>query len=290
MPSKHTAPRTYFPRTIAEALDIHASQQGAVFWAGGTHLAQSSHNRRYIDLPRVVVSLGRVEELARASRSEEGLELGSMMSLDRLDSIGRNALPLGLPEALAHLGSRPLRCRATIGGHIAMRDRMGDLTGLLQLLDTQIETRYLKLRRGRRKPAISSRKLSLSQLNGPEGLQDGELIVRLSIPHGDWTHGFALKIPVTGNGRRQLNFYALARVDKNVLNQWRMALSDGQSGILRDRDLEVAMAGKPLPLSKRDMDALEGSVEHLTRVWENRPCEREIAQRLTRGILTDIST
>ena len=126
MKDKVSVPRVLFPRSIAEALEYAVAEPEGVFWAGGTRLSREGGDGPLLAIPKTVISLGLVEELARASRSEQGLEIGAMMSLDRLASIGRSALPAGMPEALSLIGTRPLRCRATLGGHLALREGPGD--------------------------------------------------------------------------------------------------------------------------------------------------------------------
>ncbi|MCK5251197.1 MAG: FAD binding domain-containing protein [Spirochaetaceae bacterium] len=282
---KYASPRVLFPRTINEALEMTGVEPDAVFWAGGTHLSRITNRKVVIDLPKVVISLGNVEELARASRSEHSLDIGAMMTLDRLASIGKSTLPAGLYNAITRIGNHPLRCRATIGGHLALRDRLGDLRPLLQLLETKIETRFLRERRGRRKPVSAIRKFPIALLEEKPGLSKGELITRISIPTENWNIGVYEKVFPAADTGRILIFTALARIEKNVLIEWRMAFSDGRTGVLRDRELEVDMAGRPLPLSPRELESLDEAVDAMTAPWENRIYERETAKSLARGFL-----
>lgn len=285
MLDKHNSPRVFFPRTINEVLETAGSETDAMFWAGGTRISRFPGNKSIIDLPRNVVSLGLVEELARASRSEHSLEIGAMMTLDRLAAIGKSTLPAGLYEAIIHIGNLPLRCRATLGGHLAMTDRFGDLRPILQLLETKVETRYLRERRGRRKPVSTVRKFPIALLEERHGLSTGELITRISIPTENWTTGVFQKVYPSDDPDRYLIFTALARIEKGVLIEWRMAFSDGLSGVLRDRELEVDMAGRPLPLSDKEYETIDEAIDILTAVWEKKRYERETAKSLAREFL-----
>lgn len=285
MLNKHTSPRVFFPRTINEVLETAASEADAAFWAGGTRLSRFPGNKVVIGLPKNVVSLGMVEELARASRSEHSLEIGAMMSLDRMAAIGKSTLPAGLHNAIIRIGNLPLRCRATIGGHLAMKDRIGDLRPILQLLETKVETRYLRERRGRRKPVSSVRKFPIALLEEKSGLSSGELITKISIPTENWTKGVYQKIFPSDDPDRYLIFTALVRIEKGVLVEWRMAFSDGFSGVLRDRELEVDMAGRPLPLSDREFETIDEAIDKLTASWKMKRYERETAKSLASGFL-----
>jgi len=283
MAEKHRSPRILFPRSVAEALELKHREPEAAFWAGGTRLGYGGSATAVLDLPKAVISLGLVDELTRAARSEHSLEIGSMMTLDRLESIGRSALPAGLPDALAGIGSRPLRCRATIGGHIAVGRPIGDLRPLLQLLETTVETRYLKSRSGRRKAVSVGRKLPIGRLHSDDGLRPDELIVRVIIPTETWNHAVFIKEP-------PLVFTALARIEKGLLAEWRMAFRDESGPVRRNRDLEVDMAGRPLPVDSRSIGILEQTLDRMTEKWTDREDRRAVVRRLAVGFLTDCGT
>jgi CO/xanthine dehydrogenase FAD-binding subunit len=211
-----------------------------------------------------------------------------MMTLDRLRGIGRSTLPAGLYEAVTRIGNRPMRCRATIGGHLALKGRTGDLTPLLQLLETRVEIRIRKERHSRRKSS-TTRRIPIALLEENQGLSPGELISRISIPTDPWDLGVCRKVIPTGNTGRYMIFAALARIEKEVLTEFRLAFTDGYSGILRDRDMEVDMAGRPLPLSLRELDILDEAVDAVTASWgsseDNREYEKITAKKLARSFL-----
>ncbi len=285
MIDKSSAPRVFFPRTINEALELTLSEPNAVFWAGGTSIAKSTGQRRLIELPRSLISLGMIEELARASRSEFNLEIGSMMSLDRIASIGRSALPAALPDALASIGNRPLRCRATLGGHLANSSKSADLRALLHILDAVVETRFLRERKGRRKPLPSTRKLSLSRLDTETGLRAGEILTKIIIPVRNWNYGVYHKIFPDSDHKEKFIFTAVARIEKGILIEWRMALSDSRNIIIRDRELEIALAGKQLPMTLKELDFVDDLVESTSAGAGMDAYTRRASKNLARAFL-----
>lgn len=286
MNGKYASPRVLFPKTIAEALELSDSEPEALFWAGGTRFAENTpRHGNFIDLPRVVIALSLVEELARASRSENSLEIGAMMSLDRLAGIGRNALPAGLSDVLSSIGTRPLRSRATIGGNLGSKGRRGDLTPILQLLDAKVEIRYLRERKGRRKPVPSVRRIPLVLLEEEDGLRRGDLITRISIPTELWNFAVVEKLPPSFPGAPELIFQAVARLDKGTLVDWRMSFWDGWGPILKNRNIEASLAGSPLPLPRRSLDTLDDAVSETTSVWKDRKTDREAAKSLARAFM-----
>ena len=285
MINKYDSPRVFLPKTINEVLDRTRTEKDAVFWAGGTHLSRLSRDKKIIELPKNVISLGQVEELARASRSEHSLELGAMMTLDRLAAIGKNTLPAGLYDTIVRIGSRPIRCRATLGGHLAVKDRIGDLKPLLQLLETTVETRFLKEHHKRRKAVSGNRRFPIAFLEEKPGLESGELISKISIPLDPWDFGVCRKITPTEDNERYVIFSALARIEKGMLSELRMAFSDGYTGILRDRNVEMGLAGRALPLEEKELEILDEAVDSITVSWKSGDFEREAAKRLARSFL-----
>lgn len=285
---KHTVPQILFPRTVNEALELMESERDAVFWAGGTALAGSNIRGGTIDLPKVVLALCLVEELSRASRSEQGLEIGAMINLDRLADIGRNSFPPAMPEAIAGIGNRPLRCRATFGGNLMMSHPWGDLRPLLQLLDSNVDIRFMRRRGKRGRPVPAGRKIPLASLDDPvDGLPRGGLITRVNIPAGGWNFGRFAKIRPTGNPGRILRFYAAARIEKNMLAEFRAAFSDGRRAILRDRELETSMAGRRLPLSRRETNAVLEESDIMNDPWNSHAFEKQRYLGLIREFLIE---
>ncbi|PIE04299.1 MAG: hypothetical protein CSA76_04945 [Spirochaetales bacterium] len=274
MVSKHTSPRVLFPQSINEALQMAAGENSPVFWAGGTGITASlKPNSSLLNLPKVIISLRMLDELTRASRSELGMEIGSMVTLDRLASIRRRILPPGLPETLALTGNKPLRCRATLGGHIAQalnRKEQGCLLPLLQLLEATVEIRYLR-ERPRRKPVSAVKRIPLTQLENEEGLGSSQLITRVNIPASSWNFVVVEKLPSSESTASPLLFHSLARIEKSVLTDWRAAVSDATGRILRNRETEAVVSGRSLPFSARDRSALEDGIKWLTKPWEDRP-------------------
>ena len=286
---KQAAPRVLFPRTINQALEYYGSESDAVFWAGGTGFARrGSRVGRRVELPKVVIALSLVEEMARASRTDSSLEIGATMSLDRLAAIGRNALPPGLNDVLSGIGTRPLRCRATIGGNLASGNRhdglaKGDLLPLLQLLDAKVEIRYLRERKGRRKPVATVKRIPLMVLEEEHGLRRGDLMTRISIPTGTWNFAVVEKLVPVDRDSTPLIFQAVAQVEKNTLVDWRMIFWDGEGPYLRHRDIEASLAGSPLPLTRRSTEMLDEAV--LQTVGDIGKTDRQTAVCLARTFL-----
>ncbi len=301
MVNKYTSPRVLFPGTINEALELAARENSPVFWSGGTAITDrpESHST-LINLPKAIISLRMINELTRTARSETGMEISSMVTLDRLASISRRILAPGIFETLTLIGSRPLRCRATLGGHIAeyfiksksdqstCTHPSGYLVPLLQLLDASVEIRYLR-ERARRKPVSAVKRIPLTLLEGEEGLGSREIITKINIPAGGWNFVVVECLPSEDNSASPLLFQALAKVEKSVITDWRIAVMDGTGKILRNRETEAILSGHSLPLSEKDISSLENGIKGLTESWENRKKDQNTVLRLTHYFMRKVS-
>ena len=106
----------YAPQTLAEALSLLAENPQARVLAGGTDLIARWKKSDRADL--TLVSLRRIDELARIEADEDGLFIGAAVTMDRLMEPGpvRSTYP-ALAQAAGQVGSVQIRNLATIGGN-----------------------------------------------------------------------------------------------------------------------------------------------------------------------------
>ena len=97
--------RVFRPKSLGGTLRLYTRNPGALLYAGGTEIARQAQrgSGRPLDLPQKVIYLGNVQELNRISRAQRYLDIGSVLDLSRILSIGRNVLPPVLFESLEHL-------------------------------------------------------------------------------------------------------------------------------------------------------------------------------------------
>ncbi len=286
MSDSFSIPRILFPLSINEALGMAYREPQAHYWAGGTAFMAESRLHPPMSLP-VLIAISRIEELSRVYRTDQTLEIGTMTTLEKLITVGSLSLPPVLPKAISGIGTQPLRNQATVGGHLAQQNSFGDIRPLLHILDSKFDIRYHKERRGKIVPIIESRKVSLTELN--EYLETpgrNVLITRASIPTKHWDMSHYEKIYPLGNANSPLIFSAVARVDKNTITEFHMALYTSSSGILRDTELEADMTGRSLPLSKRELQLLRIAVSKATESWDNHSFQRKVALNLSERFFT----
>ena len=108
---------------------------------------------------------------------------------------------------------------------------------------------------------VGSRWLSVSEfasVHGKPTLGEGEIVTRIRVPLQPWDDQFFHKVSARQSpSASELSVCALARLQKNVLSELRLAISgvypltEGAPLVHRDRGLEVALTGHRLPLTSR---------------------------------------
>jgi 4-hydroxybenzoyl-CoA reductase subunit beta len=108
------------PTGTKEALAFLAQYEGrARILAGGTDLVPQL--KKGLFAPEAIISLGKIGELRRVSTSEEGLEIGAMVTLGALErNLFLSAHYPALRDALAHVAVPSIRNVATLGGNVCL--------------------------------------------------------------------------------------------------------------------------------------------------------------------------
>jgi len=241
----------FSPETYAELFTDWNRYPDAVPFAGGTALLR---DRPSPDLPSVVLSLDKIEEMRRITRSERYLEIGAMVRLSRIIEL-RKFGPGVLVHCLRNIAGPQLRNMATIGGNVCGHL---DCVTAFTALDAQYELRS----------AQSSRWITAARFSpepGPGALGQREILSRIRVPLDNWDYSaykkFAVQSSTTGAGR---NAVFLAMAQKNVLTDMRI-ICKASDRILRDRDSEIFLVGKRLPLTRRIAAVFVGRWENFLR-------------------------
>jgi carbon-monoxide dehydrogenase medium subunit len=133
-----TAPFDYYrPDTLAEAVDLLASVEGARPLAGGHSLLPAMKLR--VANPTAVVDLSRIEGLDGISRNGDSLTIGA---LTKHAAVAASELMQSdcsiLADAAAHIGDPAVRNRGTLGGSIAHADPAADYPTVLTALGATV--------------------------------------------------------------------------------------------------------------------------------------------------------
>ncbi|MDR2095436.1 MAG: FAD binding domain-containing protein [Treponema sp.] len=232
----------FFPQTYQELFSRWAKHPDAVPYAGGTMLF-SLQGSRTPALPRKLISLDKLAELRRISRTERYLEVGAMVKLSDIIYLGK-IVPEALTRCLEGIANPQVRNLATIGGNICFKDRRMDGSAPMIALDALYELRS----------AQSSRWVSASRfssLPGPINLGPQELLSRIRIPLEQWNYTICKKYPAAGTNNSGGFMVFILKNQKDTLTDLRIVFTG--SLILRDKKSESILVGRRLPLERKDI-------------------------------------
>jgi CO/xanthine dehydrogenase FAD-binding subunit len=249
-------PEVLFPSSLTELFSLWKRFPCAVPFAGGTWIlrAQGSH------LPDEILSLDAIEEIKRITRTEQYLEIGSMVKLSQIKRLGK-MVPDVLINCLDNIAGPQICNTATIGGNVCSAGH--DLSLPLAALDAQYELRNSQTFRW----IMASRFSSQPDLT----LEKQELLTRIRIPFEEWDYSVYRKFPGQ-SGNNAVVF--MLKNQKAILTDVRLFLKT--DSIFRDKNSEDLLAGKKLPLNRKVADDFTKSwVEFLSGIQELSPIPRK---------------
>ena len=125
------------PASLGEAVDLLASDPGAVVTSGGQSLMPVLAFR--LATPSLLVDLRRLPGLADITIDDTGLRLGARVRWRDIEDDARLVIahPL-LREAVRHVAHYGIRNRGTVGGSLAHADPAAELPGIVVTCDGEI--------------------------------------------------------------------------------------------------------------------------------------------------------
>ncbi|GHV84969.1 FAD-binding protein [Spirochaetia bacterium] len=247
----------------------------AVPFAGGTALIRrctatpdaplrpgASSGGSYQELPSLpanILSLEKLDELRRISRTERYLEIGAMVRLNEIIALGKS-VPEGLSTVLRGIAGSQVRNLATIGGNLCTG---GDAAAPMAALDVRYELRT----------AAGSRWVSALRFSSlAESLGERELLSRIRVPLEPWNYTVYRKFLPRDSGDEGGVLLLLAKNQKDLLTKIQVVFAKTSSNasleqdrlgeiLLRDKNSETFLEGKALPLDRRD-------AFHYGKLWE----------------------
>jgi CO/xanthine dehydrogenase FAD-binding subunit len=244
----------FSPSNFTEFFGAWNRYPQAVPFAGGTAIIRRQ-GRQILELPPVILSLEKLDEMRRINRSERYMEIGAAVNLSQIIDLGK-IVPDVLRRCLESIAGQQLRNMATIGGNLCFRDGYLDSAAALMALDAQYELRN----------AQSSRWVAASRFSSKPGLTDRdshELLTRIRIPLDDWDCSVYKKFAGQAHHGKVAVF--LAKTQKDILSDIRIVCKTAV--LARNKDGESILVGKRLPLNRRiAADFIESWKDHLSRM------------------------
>ena len=257
----------FFPQTLNDLLALRRQRPDAIPVAGGTWLLHNQ-NSRFLKLPRAVIALHHIEELHRIARTESRLDIGAGVSINKLLSVSRNILPPVLRDTLLSIATPGIRSLATLGGNTCIEGRSMSTHPTLHILDARLEFR--RAGASRWVPATHAR------TDGKLCIEPGEVLTRIRIPLEHWNVQYFRRLgsnPFSGT-EDVVVFAAIARTDRASITDLRFAIGSNHLNIYRNRELETHLAGRKIPLSRREISGFLQNLEEDLK--EKQPGIRDI--------------
>ena len=237
----------YYPASVAEILDLLRVNPDIQILAGGTEIVGGQASR-VLEFPGQVVSIAKVQELRKTTRTEQFLELGCCTTLTGLSTLAPGMLPQPFPLVIDSIANRAVRNLATIGGNLCSHVRFMDLWPFLSCMDAQVELRS----------PSGTRWASVSHLSGEDGslqFPKATILSRVRIPLFSYNFIFFRKFNHSlFPDADTATFVCMANVESNKIEDFRLAFAGTRAFRLKDR--EMAIAGKKTSSSPKEVRAV----------------------------------
>ena len=162
------------PTTLDQALDLLATNAGAVPLAGGQSLMATLNLR--LSTPELLVDIGGLNELRNVRLEGDTVCIGALTTHAEVAAspLVRQYLPL-IAEAIRHVGHIAIRNRGTFGGSLAYADPAAELPACSVALGARLT---IAGRAGRREVAADQFYKGMFETD----LKPGELIIEVRLP------------------------------------------------------------------------------------------------------------
>jgi CO/xanthine dehydrogenase FAD-binding subunit len=257
--------QVFFPATFQELFSAWSRFPGAVLFAGGTGLIRGQ-GKQSLDLPRNILSLDKLEDLRRITRTERYLEIGAMVRLNEIIRLGK-IVPEVLSRCLENIAGPQIRNIATIGGNICHPARRLDASVPLVALDAHFE-----LRNGQNSRWISASRFC--SIPGPLAINPREILTRIRIPLEQWNYSVFKKFKSAAAGESGGVIVFIIKNQKNTLTDIRIVF--GAETNLREKNSETFLVGNQLPLNQKE-------AHDFVEQWRSYLAALETPEALTRS-------
>ncbi len=274
--------KVLLPRTLCELWRHWQDEPGAAIYAGGTDLLVQMRNAAVH--PPALICLERIAELRGIETEGDGIRIGACATHAQLleSALVQQRLPI-LAQALAVLGSPPIRNMGTIGGNICTASPAGDTLPPLYALDAEVE---LCRRDGVKHMALQDFIVSPGQTR----IDKGEVLTAIWVPKAE---GYNLQHYEKAGQRQALavsiaSLAALLRLSAaGLVEKVRLAWGSVGPTIVTCPAAEEALVGKRLTLETLQQAAalVRQSVTPISDVRADAAYRRALAGNLLLRLL-----
>jgi carbon-monoxide dehydrogenase medium subunit len=226
--------------------------------------------------PKVIVDIGRIEQLTRIRELDGRLAVGAMATHHDIEvsTLLRQRCPL-MPEVASHIGDQQVRNRGTIGGSVAHADPAADWPAAMVALDAEFEVAGPK---GRRTLRASEFFVALLET----ALRPEEILCEIRVPATARSVAYV-------KSEQKASGFALAGVavviDKNAV---RVGITGVAAKAYRATGVERALTGGPLTAHAIELAAAHAAddVQPLADIHASAEFRAHLAEVNARRALT----
>jgi carbon-monoxide dehydrogenase medium subunit len=235
------------PASLAEAVQMLASQDGAKALAGGHSLLPAMNLR--LSQPHVLVDIGRLEELRGVQVIGNRLVIGALTTHAEIAaSADVQQHCAALASACANVGDSQVRNWGTLGGNLAHADPASDPPTVVVCCNAVIN---IQGPGGTRQ--VEAERFFVDVLS--VDLRPGDLITRVEIPSlAEWRTAYA-KLPHPASRYAVVSVCVALRMAGGKCDTARVAIGGVTGKATRARNAEMALAGTALDAAALDAAA-----------------------------------
>jgi len=282
------SPQIYIPDNVHELISFYSENPNSLIFAGGTSIMIKSAYSESGSI-EYIIDCNELEELMRIKRTERYLEIGALVTLSKIASIGTHVIPLSLYKALSQTATPTIRRLATIGGNIYVGASYSGILTVLYAMDSILELRSLQ-----RSTWIPLSELILKSENQKLYIPEGYILTKIRIPSWNWNYEIFRKIARKPSQKQcSLTFCGLARTNKGILTDIRLCFGSLGNRLYRNRGLEVGFLGRKLPVQDKTIEFLLSELDRSLNPSTDRYSQAEYrlatSKKLIRWFLTEIN-
>jgi CO/xanthine dehydrogenase FAD-binding subunit len=266
-------------RSLDTALDLLAANESWRPIAGGTDLMVLLNAGK---LPyRKLVSVRDIPELREIVVSDSAVSIGAAISYTEIRNhpVLRREFPL-LCAAASWTGGIANQNRGTIGGNIINASPAADSCPPLLVYDAELE---LASKKGTRRVPYSQFHTGYKQMD----IRADELLLRIHVPRpNDEWHQYSRKVgPRKAQAISKVCFAAAARVNRNIIEDVRVAAGSVAPVPLRCGRTEATLRGQPISIQVAEV-ARQTIAEEVQPISDIRST-RDYRRLVTANLLTE---
>ncbi|MBK5200706.1 MAG: FAD binding domain-containing protein [Spirochaetaceae bacterium] len=220
------------------------SRTNGIFFAGGTYIM---NQQNYLKEEDTIIDLSNIKELDEITRNIQFVDVGCMVTANKLLDIGKLAFTDLLLDTLHNTATHIIRNQITIGGALCTPDIRYSLPGTLSIMNTVVELLDLS------QDKLVSKFIPIDKLYNTKGelqIEKGVLLkkIRISLDNYDFEKFFCIGDPIR-KPESTLIISFRANIDQTILNKVNMCVTFPTCGMYISNEIAQELIGAQLPLT-----------------------------------------